>query len=275
MVVFALPVSARTSPQNMDPVSTVDTVLCSMGLGGCAKTANPASATTTTNNASSSSSVATGASDSSSGGILNFFFGSGSSTNKQAILYGATIAKAYTVNQITLVRVARSDSVPGVLMSNDQVYEIIRGKKHLLPNLDIFFDYGFKSQEVQFITQEQLDKYQEIRYIQVSGDKTKATYFINDNGMVRRVLSQEVLESYGGRTEDIITASKKEFNFYPEIKYVYSERPYTRDIYLVDGASKKYLTPMAVKRMGVQVGDVAPVNETEFNAYSIGKPVVF
>ena len=272
LAVFSFPVRAQTVS---DPNKAVDDVLCSMGLGCYSGTGTSTSSNTTaTSNKKVNGVNGVSSSSSSSGGIWNVFFGS-SNSNKQAVIYGATIAKAFTGNEITLVRVARSDSVAGELKPDEQVYEIIRGKKHLIPNLDIFIDYGFKPQQVQFITQEQLDKYFQIRLIQFSGDKTKTTYFITSNGMLRRVLSLEVLESYGGRPEDIIAVSRKEFNFYPEDKYVYLERPFNGDVYLVDGDSKRYLTPMAVRRLGIQADQVSPINEAEFNVYKIGKPVVF
>ena len=279
LVVFTLPVNAQTTPNPvvMDPNQSVNTVLCSMGLG-CYSNSNSTSSVVNTNSSSNSSSSSTGSgvssTSSSSGGIWGFFFGT-SSSNKQGIIYGSLIAKAFTANRITLVRVAQSDSVAGVVKPGEQVYEIIQGKKHLIPNLDIFIDYGFKPQQVQFITQEELEKYSRVRLFQVSGDKTKATYYLTDNGGIRRVLSQDVLESYGGRTEDIIMVSKKEFNFYPENIYVYAERPYTGDIYMIDGKAKRYLTPMAVRRLDIQSSQLAPINETEFNTYEIGKPVVF
>lgn len=277
VAIFSLPVKAQTSSssksQSMDPVSVVDEVLCSMGLGGCPQTDDSAKSQTDPSAQSTVTPVSGSGTSRSSGG----FFGLGGSRKDsgQAILYGSAVPKLFTNNEITLVRVARSDSVPGALRPDEQVYEIIGGKKHLIPNLDIFFDYGFNPQQVQFITQEQLDKYSRINLVQVAGDKNKTVYYITENGLIRPVLNQEVLKSYGGRAEDAITISKKEFNFYPENKYIYLERPYSGDIYLISGDTKRYLTPMAVKRLEINSIQIAPVNELEFNAYKIGEPVVF
>lgn len=266
---FALPVYAQTT-QPMDPTSAVDDVLCSMGLGCATGSGNTNS---TINGSGNYSSEAVGATTN-SGGFLSFLFG-GSSQSTSAVIYGAAISRAYTTNQITLVRVRRSDSIPGQLRPDEQVYEIINNQKHLMPNLDIFFDYKFKSAEVQFISQEDLNQYPRVSLVQVAGDKTKTVYYITNNGMIRKVLSQEVLESYGGRSSDIITISKKEFNFYPINKFVYLAQPFTGDIYLIDGNTKRFLTPMAVQRMGIYTDQLGPINETEFNTYQIGKPVVF
>ena len=271
LVFLSIPASAQTASP-ADPNQAVDQVLCSMGLG-CASTST-STTTSSSSNTSNAGSTSASSTSNSGGGFFDFIFGS-SNKNTHAVIYGATISKAYTNNLITLFRVARSDSVAGELKADEQVYEIIRGKKHLIPNLDIFMDYGFKPQQVQFVTQEQLNKYPSIKYIQQSGDKNKTTHYITNNGMRRTVLNQEVLESYGGRTEDIIVVSKKEFNFYPENKYIYLEQPFTGDVYLVDNGAKRYLTPMAVKRLGIQLNQLGSVNETEFNAYKIGKPVVF
>ncbi len=275
---FALPVYAQTN-QSMDPTSAVDDVLCSMGLGcsGSSSNKTPTNSTSTINSTKSRSGNPLGeavGTTTSSGGFLNFLFG-GSSQSTSAVIYGATISRAYTTNQITLVRVRRSDSIPGQLIPDEQVYEIINNQKHLIPNLDIFFDYKFKAAEVQFISQEDLNQYPRVSLVQIAGDKTKTVYYVTNNGMIRKVLSQEVLESYGGRSSDVIVISKKEFNFYPVNKFVYLAQLFTGDIYLIDGNIKRYLTSMAVQRMEIKVDQLAPINETEFNAYQIGKPVVF
>lgn len=273
LAVLSLPVNAQTTNSNQ----SVDQVLCSMGLGcysDSTSTKNTAVNKNSTSNKTTNTANGVSSSSSSSGGFFSWFFGS-SNSNKQAIIYGATIAKAYTSNSITLVRVARFDSIAGELKPDEQVYEIIRGKKHLIPNLDIFIDYGFKPQQVQFILWGELNKYPTLSLFQVQGDKTKTTYYISGNGMRRRVLSQEVLESYAGRTEDIVIISQKEFNYYPEDKYIYLENPFSGDIYMIDGDAKRYLTPMAVRRLSIQANQVSPINETEFNTYKIGKPVVY
>jgi len=273
---LVLPLSAHA--QAMDPNSLVDSVLCSMGMGCASSRTTPSTSSgqaTVTPVPNSNTSLT--ANSTSSGGFFSSIFGIGGSRTPRpvSILYGATIARDFTKTEVTLVRLQRPDSVAGELRADDQIYEIIRGKKHLIPSLDIFFDYGFDARTVQFISQAQLDKYTRAKLMKVEGDKNKTVYYITENGLARKVLTEDVVRSYGERTEDIITISRKEFNFYPENKYIHLDQPFTPDVYVISGDNKRYLTPMAVQRLGIRRDQVSPVNQTEFNSYKTNEPVLY
>ncbi|MEX2090772.1 MAG: hypothetical protein WD989_01405 [Candidatus Paceibacterota bacterium] len=167
-------------------------------------------------------------------------------------------------NSVNLVRVK----------GKGEIYEIVGGKKHLIPTMDIFLDYGFKTEAIQDITQQQLDKFPRIKLVQITGDKKK-TYYFTEGGMVRLIPDKNVFNSYGDREEDIIVISKKEFNFYPQNQFVFLENPLNRDVYqLVNGKVKRYITPMAVKRMKIDTEQIAPINQTELSQYKIDKPII-
>lgn len=156
----------------------------------------------------------------------------------------------------------------------EEIYEIVGGKKHLIPTMDIFYDYGFKLEWVQDITQKQLDKFPRVKLMQVIGDKKKIYYF-TEGGMIRLTSNKNVLNSYGDREEDIIIISKKEFNFYPQNQFVFLENPLNRDVYqLVNGKTKRYMTQSAVKRMKIDSEQIAPINQTELATYKTDKPIV-
>ena len=168
-----------------------------------------------------------------------------------------------------------SDSVNLVRVKDkEEIYEIVGGKKHLIPTMDIFFDYGFKLESVQDITQKQLDKFPRIKLMQVAGDKKKTFYF-TEGGMIRLIPDKNVFNSYGDREEDIIVISKKEFNWYPQNQFVFLENPLNRDVYqLVNGKVKRYLTQSAVKRMKLDLEQIAPINQVELSTYQTDKPIV-
>ena len=182
----------------------------------------------------------------------------------------ATIYNAGTKNKkdngidIILVRIPK----------HEEIYEIVGGKKHLIPTMDIFYDYGFKLELVQDITQKQLDKFPRIKLMQINGDKKK-TYYFTEGGMMRLIPDKTVFGSYGDREEDIIVISKKEFNFYPQNQFVFLERPLKRDVFQIVNGKKRYVTPMAVERMKIKPSEIAPVNETELAYYKIGSPIIF
>ncbi len=183
----------------------------------------------------------------------------------------ALTATIYTAGQ----KQVGSDSVNLVRVKNQpEIYEIVGGKKHLIPTMDIFYDYGFKLEWVQDITQKQLNKYPRIMLMQVTGDKKK-TYYFTEGGMIRLVPDKNVFNSYGDREEDIIIISKKEFNFYPQNQFVFLENPLNRDVFqLLQGNTKRYITPQAVKRMKIDSERIAPINQTELATYKTDKPIV-
>ena len=168
-----------------------------------------------------------------------------------------------------------SDSVNLVrIKGQEEIYEIVGGKKHLIPTMDIFFDYGFKLEVVQDITQKQLDKFSRIKLMQMTGDKKKTFYF-TEGGMIRLIPDKNVFNSYGDREEDVIVISKKEFNWYPQNQFVFLENPLNRDVYqVIGGKTKKYLTQAAVKRMKIDPEQIAPINQTELANYQTDKPIV-
>ena len=157
---------------------------------------------------------------------------------------------------------------------NTHVYAIISGKKHLIPTEDVLREYDYKIEYVKAISQSDLARYPRVNLVKVRGD-SKRVYYLTEGGMVRLMPSEKVMDSYGVRKEDAITISKREFNFYPQNQYIYLESPLNRDVFqIVDSKSKRYLTPMAVQRLGIQVDHVTPVNQIEMDSYKILTPVV-
>ena len=189
--------------------------------------------------------------------------GSGNGSNLSATIFTAG-KKQEGSDSVNLVRVK----------GKEEIYEIVGGKKHFIPTMDIFYDYGFKIEWVQDITQNQLDKFPRIKLMQVTGNKKK-TYYFTEGGMVRLIPDKNVFNSYGDREEDIIVISKKEFNFYPQNQFVFLENPLNRDVFqIVQGKTKRYLTPQAVKRLKIDTERIAPINQAELTTYKTDKPVV-
>ena len=156
------------------------------------------------------------------------------------------------------------------------VYRIINGQKHSIPTTEIFESYGFGLEIVQEITSKELEKYPLARLFLIENDESQQIYYLTKSGMIRPVLNDEVFYSYGDRKEDVITINQKEFNYYPRNQFIFLERPkLNRDIYQITGGVKRYLTPVAVKRMDLKENEIAPVNQIEFNEYPEGEPIIF
>lgn len=173
------------------------------------------------------------------------------------------------------------DPVITVVNTEDQtaVYRIINGMKHSIPTTEIFYSYGLNLNMVQKISPQELSKYPITRLFIVAGteeEENPTIYYLTESGMLRPILNDEVFYSYGNRKEDVITINAKEFNYYPRNQYIFVERPkLNREIYQTTGGIKRYLTPVAVKRMNLDEYEIAPVNQTEFDAYPDGEPVIF
>ncbi|KKS13734.1 MAG: hypothetical protein UU70_C0010G0005 [Candidatus Yanofskybacteria bacterium GW2011_GWA1_41_6] len=240
-----------------DVNSLVCNVLSLVGLGcGSAQTTNYVGSANYVSSAQTIPAVATTTSSNTSNG-------SGNNSNLAATIFTAG-EKQEGSDSVNLVRVK----------NQPEIYEIVGGKKHLIPTMDIFYDYGFKLEWVQDITQKQLDKFPRIKLMQVTGDKKK-TYYFTEGGMIRLVPDKNVFNSYGDREEDIIIISKKEFNFYPQNQFVFLENPLNRDVFqIIQGNTKRYLTPQAVKRMKIDSEQIAPINQTELATYKTAKPIV-
>lgn len=159
------------------------------------------------------------------------------------------------------------------------VYRIIDGKKHSIPTTEIFYSYGFDLDIVQTVTRQELDKYPSAKLFIVEGteeEENPTIYYLTEGGMLRPVLNDKVFYSYGDRKEDVIAINQKEFNYYPRNQYIFVERPkLNRDIYQITGGVKRYVTPVAVKRLNLKEGEIAPVNQIEFDEYPEGEPVIF
>ncbi len=180
----------------------------------------------------------------------------------------------YATSGNALAKDINGDPISLVSPDNTTVYAIMGGKKHFIPTVDALSSYGYKPELVKPISQFELNKYPRVSLIKMKGD-SKSIYYLTEGGMVRLMPEKKVMDSYGVRAEDAVTLSKIEFNFYPKNQYVYLESPLNRDVFqIVEGKGKRYMTPMAVQRLGITSEQVAPINQTEYNSYKVLAPVV-
>jgi len=157
--------------------------------------------------------------------------------------------------------------------NSQEIYALVNGQKHVFPSLAIFYDYGYTVDMVQPISQFQLDKYPRASLVKVQGSST--VYYLTEGGLVRPVVNtKKIFDFYGDRNEDIITISRKELNFYPTNQYVYQFSPLNRDVFQISGSGKRYLTPMAVIRLGLRADQVAPVSKSELDSYKTLAPLI-
>ena len=195
----------------------------------------------------------------------------------QASIANITVDRTASDDEVILVKVPATNGIKPTLglSTNDAIFEIIRGQKHFIPTVDIFFDYGFDLSAVQSITHEDLEPFPRSKLTKVHGDN-KNSYYITEGLMIRLIPNKRVFESYGDREEDVITISKKEFNFYPRNQYVFLENPLSADVYqIVNDGTKRYVVPQVMKRLRINKDQAAPINQAQLDAYKISAPIIF
>ncbi len=155
------------------------------------------------------------------------------------------------------------------------IYSIRNGKKHLIPTEEIFRDYGYRFEDVEEITGEELNSYPRVKLVYKKGD-SKKIHYLTETSMLRLIPDKKILESYGTSSSEAIQISEKEFGSYQINVYVYQENPYNSDIFLLNPQEKRkqYVTPMAAARLGIQSWQVAPVSKAEMDWYKTYKPIV-
>lgn len=203
--------------------------------------------------------------------------GTNISNNLQASIANIAVQRTASDDDVILVKVPAINGVKPTLglNTNDAIFEIIKGQKHFIPTADIFFDYGFDLAAVQSISHKDLELFPRTKLVNIyKGGKN--IHYITESRMIRLIPNERVFDSYGDRKEDVVTISKKEFNFYPRNQYVFMENPLTGDIFQVsDDGTKRYVVPQVIKRLRITSDQVAPINKEQFDAYNYGSPIIF
>lgn len=118
-------------------------------------------------------------------------------------------------------------------------------------------------------------KVTDVRGHLVRAKGSRDVYYITESGLKRKIIDNDILESYGAKRGNAIKITKEQLNQFPDNIYIYQVDPYNPDIFMIDTEKevKQYVTPMAAQRLGILNHQIAPVNKTEFDTYKIGKPI--
>lgn len=95
----------------------------------------------------------------------------------------------------------------------DKIYAIYNNKKYWLSRPSIFLDYGYHWSQVQPISLENLNQYEDVRLVKVPN---KSTVYLLENGQKRPIFSASVFERMGYQWQDIITISYLDLNQYAD-----------------------------------------------------------
>jgi len=145
-----------------------------------------------------------------------------------------------------------------------KVYEIKNNQKHWIPTAEIFNAHNFNWNDVQVISEGQLNVYPRAKLIRATGDKK--VYYLTESGMVRHIPSPEVFNSYGNNWEDIFEVSPDELRTYEPNSLIRAEGDFK--VYLLENGTKRWIqTAEEFNTKGYDWSKIAPVNQTEINFY--------
>ncbi len=108
-----------------------------------------------------------------------------------------------------------------------------------------------------------------VRFIRAEGDEK--IYLVSENGTIRHMLSQSMVDAYGG-FDKIITVSEEIINALPQ-NYLIRAEGGTK-VYLLDQKIKRWVTsPQILERLNFSFSDVVEVKSEEIKSYAEGTPI--
>ncbi len=182
----------------------------------------------------------------------------------------------YKWGSITIVDANTIKSLPdfedNLIRANNtiQVYLVVNGVRHHIPNPEIFLDYGFKWDEVKDVPQAAIDQYRLVRLIRESGQGK--IYYLSSSGVKKWIPNPEVFASYNNKWEDIQVISNKEMISYPESNLM--KLAGSNNIYLIQLATKRLIPSIDVfNKYKYDWNLVLEANQMEFEWYKTGSKV--
>ena len=163
-------------------------------------------------------------------------------------------------------------------------------KRWLSMSGERFIAVGYTWEQVFVINTKERDYYQEGSPITDSvqpsapvmvtigaGSLVKTTnnptvYYITPSGMKKRIPTAAVFNSYDNKWENIKTVLQSQLDAYATVNTI--KLSGGSKVYVLEGDTKRWVkTDAAFARLGLVWSKVAPVNQTELNAYKEGTPI--
>jgi len=94
----------------------------------------------------------------------------------------------------------------------DKIYAILNGKKHWIVSPLSFESYGFYWSDVKTVSQEQLNKYPDVKLVKAP---SRSTVYLLEKGVKRPIFSAKVFEKMGYKWKDVCTVNQIDLNAYP------------------------------------------------------------
>jgi len=148
-----------------------------------------------------------------------------------------------------------------------RVYKIINNKKLWIPTAESFTAMGNDWSDIQDVQETEVEQYPRLKLAKTAGDEK--VYYLTESGLKRHIPSVEAFNSYNNNWNDIVEISTTELNTYPDSILIRLTGDYK--VYKLENNQKRWIkTIEAFNRLGLNWDEIAPVNDTELNAYMEG-----
>jgi len=151
-----------------------------------------------------------------------------------------------------------------------KVYKIINNKRLWIPTAESFTTMGNNWSDIQDVQETEIEQYPRLKLAKITGDEK--VYYLTESGLKRHIPSVEAFNSYDNNWNDIVEISTTELNAYPDSILIRLTGDYK--VYKLENNQKRWIkTIEAFNRLGLNWNEIAPVNDTELNAYTKGEEI--
>ena len=153
------------------------------------------------------------------------------------------------------------------VVGQKRIYRIFNGKVLWVPTVSAFNEQGLKWDEVDDISDFEIDKYPKVKLIKAENDDK--VYYVTDSGLKKHILSPEVFTSYNNNWEDVVEVPVEVVDSLETVNLIKEENG--NKIYKIEGNQKKWIKSIeAFEKNNFDWSKVALSNDTEINAYEDG-----
>ena len=194
--------------------------------------------------------------------------GTGSQTQSQTQTQTQSQTQAQTQAQTTI-----GSSVSRELLraqNDDRVFAVVNSQRLWIPDAQTFQAAGYQWSDVRVVPETQVQRYSRLRLAR--GGSDARVYYITESGLRRHMPNPEAFTSYGNRWENVISVGATELGAYRDVRFIHLDGD--SRVYLLENGQKRWVkSAEALQRLGGRWDEIAPVNQTEFDAYPLGADI--
>lgn len=151
-----------------------------------------------------------------------------------------------------------------------EVYFIKNNKRLHIPSLEAFATLGYRWSDIIELGKSEKSKYSRMKLIKT--EDSPKIYYLTESGMKRHITNPQIFLSYNNKWEDVVVIKKEQLDFYPDNNLIRGIGDYR--VYKLENGKKRWIkNGEAFQALGFDWSKIAPVNQTELNAYPDGETI--